>query len=303
MSIKKEIIWYKDIYQWLSNFEKDVRKVNPQFFDKKISLNIAEWYDSDPDFKEFADQQYALKKEIFVKNQSKYGIKGGNKRIENSTPEELSETGRSGGTSTMKKRKEDGTLSEWQSHGAKIAWLEHFEKMYSAALQNLEKAKKAAYNRVSCTSCGKDLSQATSTRWHTIEEDGRCRAQRIYESLPNKFIQKEIKNQLIEAPGLLRDEKRIRVLYKPSTVNQFNPVIYCKEEVYDDLIGAYKDMKTPKEMVLQNLPLDKEFTSVYLKELASKYGLKKPKNIIKDYCVRTYLGGSKNPTRYKLIRK
>lgn len=299
---KKEVTWYKDIYQWLPNFEKDVRKANPRFFDKKLNLDIVKWYDSDPVFREFADKQYEIRKEKYFKNQSGKGVKGGNKRVENSTPDELSETGIKGGTASMAKRREEGTLSEFSSHGARIAWSEHFEKMYNAALKNIKIASVAAYERVSCTSCGKDLSQATSTRWHAIEEDGRCRVQRIYESLPNKFIKREIKEQLKEIHTLLRIDSRIKILYKPTTINQHNPVIYCKEEVYDDLIGAYKDMKTPKELVLQNLPLDEEFTSVYLKELAAKYGLKKPKNIIKDYCVRTYLGGKINPTRYKRVK-
>jgi len=300
---KKEITWYKDIYQWLPTFEKDVRKSNPRFFDKKLNLDIVKWYDSDPVFKEFADQQYEIRKEKFSGKQSKSGVIGGNKRVENSTPEEMTRVSTLGGSSSMAKRREEGTLSEFQSHGAKIAWSENFEKMYNAALKNVKIASVAAYKRVSCTSCGKDLSQATSTRWHKIEEDGRCRVQRIYESLPDKFMKREIKEQLKEIRTLLHIDSRIKILYKPSTINQITPVIYCKEEVYDDLIDAYKDMKTPKEMVLQNLPLDEEFTGVYLRELAAKYGFKKPKRILKDYCVRTYLGGGKNPTRYKLIAK
>mgnify|MGYP003319912634 CR=1 FL=1 len=54
---------------------------------------------------------------------------------------------------------------------------------------------------------------------------------------------------------------------------------------------GFEEIFNLKELVLQNLPLDEEFTSVYLKELAAKYGLKKPKNIVKDpglYCVCLY---------------
>ena len=300
---KKEITWYKDIYQWLPTFEKDVRKANPRFFDKKLNVDIVKWYDSDPAFREFADQQYEIRKEKFFRKQSKGGIKGGNKRVENSTPEELSETAIKGGTASMAKRREEGTLSEFSSNGGRVAWSKKKKKMHNAALKNVKIASAAAYKRVSCTSCGKDLSQATSTRWHAIEEDGRCRVQRIYESLPDKFMKREIEEQLKEIHTILDIDSRIKILYKPSTINQITPVIYCKEEVYDDLIDVYKDMKTPKEMILQNLPIDEEFTGAYLRELATKYGFKKPKRILKDYCVRTYLGGGKNPTRYKLIAK
>lgn len=303
----REINYYKSIEDFIPYFySKTIKGKLPNIMSHEELLT---WYHTDPDAKLWLDKEFEIAKEQFSVSQSNKGVKGGARRVENSTEEELSETAVKAGTASMAKRKENGTISKFCSDAGKSAW-EDRDKMMAVVKVTQPKATEAGSKQSYCKCCGNSASVANVTRYHKLNKDGKCKTQIIYEILPEKFTKKEAQN-ICKKNGLVYhthssvngSDNRIKVLYQPEVANQHNPTIYCKEEVYEDLAKQYEDFKTPKQLVLEHFEIGEEFTIIDLKKICEKYNFKGIKKFKKDYCFRTYLGGKINPTRYKIIAK
>ena len=211
------------------------------------NTNKPQWLiDAENEINQFAETKIGkmTQKEFkFHERQSYAGKAGGTNRSNKMSKAELSKVGSLGGTASTASRKANGTFKDFQSKGGKAAWENKREVMLATSKVNLSKAVLNGSKRTVCTSCGKEGSRSTTTRNHKLDKNDKCKFQVIYEQLPLKFTKNDIKKHIKNIPTLISSEFRIKVLYKPHNVNQYNPTIYCKQEDYDSLI---KDFETNK---------------------------------------------------------
>lgn len=298
---------YGRYYESLEDFIKQYLQRN------KIPYSY-EFIVSNPDilcrFKEMMDQVNLEKSKAYSDStvfndsslQSELGKKGIVSRWEGVSDDERSAVCSKGGTNSMLKRKKEGTLSDFCSKASKSAWEKYPDKMLKNALISQQKAVEAGSVETQCKSCKTIGAKRKISANHKLNADGKCNRQIMYENLPPKFTSKEA-NQISKKIKIRfnTSDNRIKVLYKPKSINQYNPVIYCKEEFYDQFINEYENKKTPKEQVVDNLPNGK-FSSKPIRELCKTFGYSNYKHILKKYCIKVYNGTNQHdPSLYKKI--